>query len=275
MKKVCSGMRCVIHSAALMADADWAPKEEFYRVNVEGTQRLLAVASAAGVENLVYLSTVGVLGNPSRIPADESVPYGHDLSVYEWSKREAEQVVLQWIRAEQLRGTVLRLAQMYGPGMRYGWPQTIEALRNGSMWIPGRGDALLHLTHIDDVVQAIGLVLSQPNRAAGEIFNVAGPEAVPIREIFYDLADILDVPRPTHLPYFLVYGAAQLLSVVPYGFKPARLKLLDAHRVMFFNKDHAYDTGKAKSCLGFAPKISITEGFRNWILKGDLNGGQG
>lgn len=270
LRKACANIFTIIHSAALMANADWAPKAEYFRVNVEGTRRLLAAASANDVKHVIHISTVGVLGTPTKIPADESHPYGQDLSIYEWSKRESEKVVLEYIRTGRIRGTVLRLAQLYGPGMKYGWPQTARAIRNGTMRIAGSGNALLHLTHIADVVHAIILVLSHLERAQAEVFNVAGPQAVPMRDVFGILADLLGAPPPKHVPYSLVYSAAAILSVVPYKLKPGQLKFLDMHRVKFFSKDHVYDIAKAKNVLGFSPYIAAREGFRDWIMSGDL-----
>lgn len=265
VRRACDGVQALIHCAALMAGAEWASRREFYQVNVDGTRHVLQAAVEQGVRRVLHISTVGVLGTPSLIPADETAPYGKHLSVYEWSKREAERLVLEWIQEKKIEGTILRLAQLYGPGMVYGWAQTFRAIRDGSMRVAGRGDALLHLTHVDDVVQAICLALEHPDRTAGEVFHVAGPEALPIRGVLYTAADLMGVARPKHVPYALVHGVAIALSVVPYRLKPPALRLLTPHRVKFFRRDHVYDISKAESRLGYRPQVKVLDGFKRWL----------
>ena len=61
MRQAVSGCRAVFHVAALYRF--WArDPSAFYAINVDGTRNVLAAASEAGVERLVYTSTVGTLG---------------------------------------------------------------------------------------------------------------------------------------------------------------------------------------------------------------------
>src|SRR5437016_3386589 len=68
--------------------------QEMYRSNVDGTRALLEAARGAGVERVVYTSTVGCIG----IPGDESSPVSlEEMSgPYKRSKFLAEQVALEF-----------------------------------------------------------------------------------------------------------------------------------------------------------------------------------
>ena len=80
----------------------WAKDpDELYRSNVEGTRHLLAAAQKAGVERVVYTSTVGCIGMPQGGIGDEDTPVSLDdmAGHYKRSKFLAEQVALEFARA--------------------------------------------------------------------------------------------------------------------------------------------------------------------------------
>ncbi|HEX4595796.1 MAG TPA: NAD-dependent epimerase/dehydratase family protein, partial [Bryobacteraceae bacterium] len=76
----------------------WAKDpSELYRSNVEGTRNLLAAARQAGVEKVVYTSTVGCIGIPEDRPGSEDVEVHLEemTGAYKRSKFQAEQVALE------------------------------------------------------------------------------------------------------------------------------------------------------------------------------------
>jgi dihydroflavonol-4-reductase len=74
---------------------------ELYRSNVDGTRNLLEAARGAGVERVVYTSTVGCIGIPAGGIGDETVPVklAHMMGDYKRSKFLAEMVALEFARA--------------------------------------------------------------------------------------------------------------------------------------------------------------------------------
>src|SRR5260370_118302 len=74
---------------------------ELYRSNVDGTRNLLEAARHAGVERVVYTSTVGCIGMPQDHPGDERTPVGiGEMSgAYKRSKFAAEQTALEFARS--------------------------------------------------------------------------------------------------------------------------------------------------------------------------------
>ena len=79
----------------------WAKDpSELYRSNVDGTRNLLAAAQRAGVERVVYTSTVGCIGIPHNGIGDEDTPVTLDdmTGDYKRSKFMAEQVALEFAR---------------------------------------------------------------------------------------------------------------------------------------------------------------------------------
>lgn len=254
----------IIHCAALMSNFDSEPRERFYKVNVEGTENLLRRCDSKRIKQFIHISTSGVYGVSRNNPADEDTPYGKTLSDYEWSKVRSELVVLKYAREKQIPFTVLRPSQLYGPGMYYGWLQTMNAIKSGSMVIPGEGKAKIHLLHIKDLVGAIETVLLN-EKSMNRIFNVAGPEVPGVTQVFDLIAEVLGVGRSIHVPYAPVYMLSLLLCMVPLPAKNGKLKLLTPHRVRFFATDHVYDISRIKKDIGYVPRIGIREGFRDMV----------
>jgi len=257
------GVGIIIHLAVLMSDKDYLPLSEFIKVNVEATRNLAELAEGR-VQHFIYISTVGVYG---AIPLDgvsESAGYGLNLSKYEYSKAEGEKVILSFGSKGSLPFTILRLGQLYGPYMDYGWLDVLRKIESGKMFIPGKGDALLQLTYISDAVS--GIINSIGNdRCKGKIINLCADKAYPVQEIFGEFARQLNKPAPKHLAFQLLYFIALILKLIPYKFKPGGLKYLDIHRLNFFCCNHVYNINAARDMLGYSPEVDLRAGISKLI----------
>ncbi len=187
----------------------WVPDpREMYAVNVEGTRELLAAAAAAGVERVVYTSTVGALGNPGNgTPGTERTPVGLGEMVghYKRSKFLAEQVALDFAR-QGLPLVVVNPSTPVGP---WDWRPT----PTGQMlvdFLKGRMPAYLetglNLVHVKDVAR--GHLLAEEKGRVGEKY-ILGHENLSLSRIFQMLGEISGIPAPTvKLPYGLVLALA-------------------------------------------------------------------
>lgn len=264
LKEALQDKEVILHCAALMSNFDGEGRKTFYSVNAIGTKNLLDSLNPSLLKQFIYVSTAGVYGSTGDKAVSEDAPYGANLSKYEWSKKEGELVALEYAREKRLPITIVRPSQVYGAGMSYGWPETIESIRQGRMFIPGRGDAAIHLLNVKDLVEAIVLVAGKAE-AIGEIYNIAGPDILTIREIFDTIADLLGVDKPKSLPYLPVYTISLFMNLVPYPLKNRRMRLITPHRVAFFARNHAYSIEKARRKLAFNPKVGVREGFKEMI----------
>ena len=90
--------------------------------------------------------------------------------------------------------TVIRPDFVYGPGDLRRLP-LYRAIGNKRFFLIGDGKAVLHPTYIEDVVQ--GLCLSTNNPVSfGEIYNIAGPRVITVREYAETIAQALNVSLP-------------------------------------------------------------------------------
>ena len=97
LRKAIAGCQGLYHVAAHYALWDQDP-DTFYKINVEGTKNLLCAAGEAGVQRIVYTSTIGAIGLPDQggLGNEALFPTLAQLSGdYKRSKFLAEQEVLK------------------------------------------------------------------------------------------------------------------------------------------------------------------------------------
>lgn len=251
------GIDVVVHSAALMSEQEHRPWSDFLAFNVVGTRDLLSACRAAGQPLFIHLSTALVTGPTGRLPADEAAPVSPGVSRYARSKALAEDEVV----ASGLPHAILRLPPLYGPGMRYGWPQVMAMIQSGTFRVIGRADGLMHLTHVDDIVDGIMAALDRGSALPRRVYVLAGPRPIPIGEAFDLLARSLGCLRPGRIPSPVALAAAYALAPIPASLKPGVLRLLLPHRVRYFSENYVYNTARAALDFGFAPAIGPEEGL--------------
>ncbi len=258
----------VFHVAAAYRQ-EGISKDEFWKVNVEGTEALLEFAEQSQVKRFVHCSTVGVQGEIANPPAKESDPY-QPGDHYQESKMEGEKLALKFFEEQSLDGVVVRPVGIYGPGdMRF--LKLFKFINNGKFRMIGKGDVLYHLTYVEDLVE--GIILAGENKnAIGNTYTIGGNEYLTLKELVSLIAGILGKPAPKkNLPLKPVYWASAICETVcrPFGIEPP----LYRRRLDFFTKDRAFDISKAKKELGYKPQVSLKEGLKitaKWYKENNL-----
>jgi nucleoside-diphosphate-sugar epimerase len=175
------GCATVFHSAALVAE--WGPKAEFERVNVDGTRHVIEAARAAGVPVLVHVSTEAVLADGTPIvDADETRPLPEKpLPRYPASKAAAERLVAAANDAA-LRTVILRPRLIWGNDDSSVLSQLEHAVNAGRyMWIDG-GRYPTSSCHVDNLCEA--LLLAADKGRGGEAYFVTDGAPTELREFF-------------------------------------------------------------------------------------------
>ena len=180
----------VIHLAAQASvEASVRAPHRGAAVNVLGTVQVLRHSLACGVRRFVFASTGGALyGDAAPRPTPESAPLDPH-SPYGASKAAAEAYVKAMTASAPMRYTILRLANVYGPGQRAG-AGVVSAfadavLRGEPPVIHGDGLAERDYVHVSDAVEAHVLAL----RMCGDgVFNIGTGTARTVREVFEAVA---------------------------------------------------------------------------------------
>ncbi len=215
------------------------------RLRTEGLDILLEAARAAGAQRFVAQSFAGWPFARSGPPAkdesaalDPSPPKG--MRETHAAIRYLEATVTS---ATGIEGIVLRYGGFYGPGTSIapGGDQ-YEAARGRKFPIPGRGDGVASLVHVDDAATA---TVAAIERGRPGIYNVVDDEPAPVREWLPVLAAAAGGKPPRRLPSWL---ARLLLGPAGYA---------------LMNEGRGALNGKARRELAWTPAhASWREGFR-------------
>jgi len=190
----------------------WTPQPAvLYATNVRGTGHLLQAAAAAGVQRIVYTSSVATLGSAADGgPADENTPACLEQMVghYKRSKYLAEEAVMRLVREQGLPVVIVNPSTPVGPGDIKPTP-TGRLVRDAAAGrIPAFVDTGLNIVHVDDV--AAGHLLAETRGAVGRRY-VLGGEDLSLREILAIIAALTGRPAPRiELPRAPLYPLAWL-----------------------------------------------------------------
>src|SRR5262249_61804759 len=124
------------------------------RANVEGTRTLMEAALAAGVERVVYTSSVAVIGlHADGTPADEATPSALDDMVgpYKRSKFLAEAEVRRMVETQKLPAVIVNPSTPIGPRDIKPTPPGRMIVGAASARTPAFGDPARNLDHVSDV----------------------------------------------------------------------------------------------------------------------------
>jgi nucleoside-diphosphate-sugar epimerase len=254
LARAAAGCRAVVHAAAWTGGPE-LPPEAGYRVNVEGTRNVLAAAQAAGVERFIYISSVAAYGVNSAPLVDESMPTPPVGQAYSDSKIAAEALV----RGSGLPYVIIRPASTYGPRGTAWTLGPIEQIKRGTLVLLGRDAGLVTPGYIDNVVDGLRLVLTQP-AALGETFNLCDDRAVTFREFYLAYARMLGKERLPTVP-----GWFAGLAGSPPGNMARRLlgrPAVGPWSLHFRRNPSQFSVAKAQRLLGYTPRIDFAEGMR-------------
>jgi dihydroflavonol-4-reductase len=227
-----------------------ADQSELYRSNVDGTRNILEAARHAGVERVVYTSTVGCIGVPRTGEGNEDYPVSlKDMTgAYKRSKFLAERVALE-------SGTTGVPVLIVNPTAPVGdhdikptpTGQIVLDFLKGNM--PAFIDTGLNLVDARDVAR--GHLQACERGRAGERY-ILGAENLTLEQILGKLAAITGRPAPTlQLPYAIAYAAGVATTAwAKISGKPPRAPL-DAVRMA--RKKMYVSHAKAARELGYDP----------------------
>lgn len=260
VRQAVNGVDSVFHLAAKLHLNTPTPdlKDEYFRVNVEGTRCLAEAARAAKVERFVFFSTINVYGNsqPGQL-LDEETTLRPD-SWYAETKIEGEKITLG-----ALPSVVLRVAAVYGARMKGNYPRLVRAIRRKRLALVGDGSNRRTLVHTEDVCGA-AIAAAEEAEAAGQIFNVTDGSTHTMREIIAAIAAALNQRSPRlHLPARPVRLVAGMLED---GLRLAGKKSpVGRATIDKLTEDIAVSGDKIQRQLGFQPRFNLQDGWRQTI----------
>jgi len=257
---------------------------------VEGTRRLLEASLRSRVGRFVFLSTAEVYGPDARGPVDETHPRRTSGRVYSDAKIEAEALCLEFGR-RGLPVSILRPSLVYGP-LGQSWTVRVASRLKSGSWgtFDQYGGGCCNLVYVDDLVRAVFACI-ESERAAGEAFNVNGPDRITWNEYFERFNACLGLPPLARISvrnsWFKSMLRDRAQAVARAAVKRCRgvvsrvnrrgglgsrlighvkrsLHTTPSRRELctLYNRQAVYTTTKIESLLNFQPRFDLEEGLR-------------
>jgi dihydroflavonol-4-reductase len=249
VRRAMTGVRYVIHVAADYRL--WArDRTEIFASNVNGTRIVMQEAMRAGVERVVYTSSVATLGwLHDGAPGDETIPLSVEQGIgsYKRSKIAAERLVESMIAHQGLPAVIVNPSTPIGPRDVRPTPTGRIIVEAACGRIPGFVETGLNLVHVDDV--ADGHLAALRHGAIGERYILGGANVF-FADMLADIARLvgrkpprLRIPRAVAVPFaYAAEATAWFTGREPFATVDG-LRMAEHH--MFFT------AAKAERDLGY------------------------
>ena len=250
--------------------------EEIVRHNRDGAANVMRAALAAGVERIVYCSSVATLSLHGLAPgaaSDETRPLTPETAIgaYKRSKVVAERLVEAMVRDEGLPAVIVNPSTPIGPRDVKPTPTGRIIVEAATGRMPAFVDTGLNIAHVDDIAQ--GHLLAMDRGRIGERY-VLGGEDVELRDLLAEIARLSGRKPPTVAlprgPLFPLAAAAEAVAWAT-GKEPfvTRDALKMAAYKMFFS------SAKARAELGYTARPwreAVGDAYRWFAEQGRLKG---
>jgi len=238
LRMAMSGIDVVYHLAAI-ADVKDVYEDPHYSesINVRGTINILEAARRSKLERFIYGSTTWVYSEATEQYVDEHTPLRAPSHLYTATKMASEFYCQSYSKLYNLPVTILRYGIPYGPRARDGAVVPIfvrKALKGEPLTIAGDGSQFRKFVYVEDLAE--GNVLALKSVGKNKIYNLDGTEKVTIKAIAECIQRLIGDVKIEHVP---------------------------ARPGDFSGKE--VSSQRAKTDLGWEPKVSFEEGLRRYI----------
>ncbi len=212
------------------------------KVGSLGTHNALGLAKAKGAR-ILLASTSEVYGDPLVHPQPESYwgnvnPVG-PRGVYDEAKRFAEAMTMAYHRVHGVETRIVRIFNTYGPRMRVEDGRAIpaflsQALKNADVTVFGDGTQTRSLCYVTDLVEGIYRLMGSE---VSDPVNIGNPREMTIRQLAEEIIRIT--------------GSRSRIVLQPLPVDDPKVRQPDITR--------------ARTLLGWEPKVSLDDGLRSTI----------
>lgn len=251
----------IIHLAAKVSFTGRAA--EFDEVNVEGTRRLLHLARASGVRDVVFVSSPSVANSGAAIaglgaePADPKHAHGD----YSRTKAEAELLALA-ADAPDFRVAAVRPHVVWGPGDTQLVERVLARASRGRLPLLDAGAALIDTTYVDNAASAIVAALHRMEHVHGRAVVVSNGEPRPVGELLAGICAAGGVQAPS---WAVPGGVARMAGAVVEKLWTWAGRKEEPPMTRFLAEQlstaHWFDQRETRELLDWAPAVSIDEGL--------------
>ncbi|HMK76762.1 MAG TPA: UDP-glucuronic acid decarboxylase family protein [Thermodesulfobacteriota bacterium] len=234
----------ILHFASLASPKDYLDYPiQTLKVGSLGTHKALGLAKEKKA-NLLLASTSEVYGDPMIHPQAESYPGNVDpvvpRGVYDEAKRFAEAITMAYHRTHGVQTRIARIFNTYGPRMRLDDGRAlpnfmVQALKGEDLTVYGTGTQTRSFCYVDDLIDGIRRLLDSDE---AEPVNLGNPEEITVLDFAKEIIRLT--------------GSKGRIVFCPLPQNDPKVR--------------QPDITKAKTILGWEPKVSRHEGLTKTLL---------
>ena len=251
----------IIHSAGLAHQFGKTSDEDFWKVNVRGTENVANLAAKLQVKHFILISSVAVYGTGrDKLESVDETTFCQPQSVYARSKFESENAAIEICEKNKIALTILRLATVIGEDDRGNTARLVDAIdRKRFVWI-GNGENRKSLIYKSDAAAACLKVLAKKTPET-EIFNITG-EPVRMSFIVSEIAEVLGKKIPK-----LSVSVPLLEKIFRANAKTAKLGKITklSETVEKWISEDIFSGEKIAEVYGFRAATTVSEAIRREV----------
>jgi nucleoside-diphosphate-sugar epimerase len=262
LKEAFKGYDLVVHAAAALP---LFKAKDIYSINVEGMKNVLEAAKVNGIQRVVQVSSTAVYGVPEKHPLFETDqligvgPYGE-------TKITAEKICEEY-RAKGMIVPVVRPKTFIGTE-RLGVFQILYDWVEAGALIPviGNGKNRYQLLEVQDLVDAIYLMLTKPAEIANDTFNVGAKDTKPVEEYLMEFfknvgskSRVMKTPAGLLIFFLEIFWMLKISPLYKWVYGTA-------------HKDSFVSIEKAETKLGWKPQFTEAQALQHayeWYIKNE------
>lgn len=275
-----AGVDGVIHAAAKVSvSGAW---EDYQRINIDGTVRLLDAARELSIPKFLYISSPSVAHTGTAIvgESNEAASPTGARGNYARSKAAAELAVLQAHNSPLHHGGVLHTGALrphliWGPGDTQLVERIIERARGGRLPLLSGGTALVDTLYIDNAADALVRGYERLATIAGRALVVTNGQPRTIAEVLAGFCTAVGVPAPRRsvpAPVAVIAGRVieKVWELLPSSATGADEPPMTGFLAEQLSTAHWFDQRTTREVLDWEPAVSVEEGYeRLGLFYGD------
>ena len=266
--RAAEGCDIIFHVAAKVTS--WGVYEDFYAINVTGTENVINACKKSKVPYLIYTSTPSVVFGKSDLEGvNESIEYpDHYEAFYPETKAAAERLVIA-ANSNLLKTVTLRPHVIWGPGDTSLLPRVLERGRRGRLRRIEGPKKMTDITYIDDAACAHILAADklrsgshESGRIDGKVYFISSGQPVGIWDFVNRLLKAATIsPVEKTVPFRLALAIGWMFETIYGLIGIKREPQMTRWVVRELATSHWFDISAARRDLGYKPTVTLEEGL--------------
>lgn len=191
----------IINLAAMHRDDDSV--DDYYLVNVKGSENICEIALKKNCKNILFFSTVAIYGKAHPLADEQTAqkPYNH----YGKSKKKAEEVYLDWQKKDENHSlTIIRPTAVFGKGNRGNIFNLISQIKKGPFFMIGNGNNIKSIAYVENLVEFTLYLLRLKKKI--KIHNYVDEPQITLKELVLFIREQFNIKtKLRYLPYPIAF----------------------------------------------------------------------